>query len=323
MIKNSNILILGGAGFIGYYLAETLSVNNKVVIIDNLFKAKKKDDLFKKLLKKKNIKFYQKDVCAINTSDISKKFHYIFDCAAILGVQKVIKQNYFSLEKNIKLTLKAVEIAKKQKNLKKIIFFSSSEIYDGGGKFYKTKYPSKVKTPITLSDILEKRTVYMSSKILGEILYINSGLPFQINRLHNIYGPRMGYSHVVPELIKKLHSKQKKIEVFSPNHSRTFCYYEDAIKIIIRLASSNKSTNNIFNVGNQKPEIKIKNLIKIIMKVLKIKKRIVFIKDSHNSPSRRCPDMNLTKKIIGKLHYTKIEDGILKTFYYFDKNKSE
>jgi nucleoside-diphosphate-sugar epimerase len=321
MIKNSKILILGGAGFIGYYLAEKLSQSNEIVIIDNLFKEKKKDYFLKKLLKKKNIKFYQKDICKINPNNFIKKFHYIFDCAAILGVQKVIKENYFSLEKNIKLTLKAIEIAKKQKNLKKIIFFSSSEVYDGGGKFYNTKYPSKVKIPITLSEIFEKRTVYMASKILGEIFYINSSLPFQVNRLHNIYGPRMGYSHVVPELIKKLHSKKKTIKVFSPNHSRTFCYYEDAIKIIIRLAKSNKSTNKIFNVGNQKPEIKMKKLIKIIMKVLKIKKKIIFSRDTHNSPLRRCPDMSLTNKIVGKLQQTKIEDGILKTFYYYKTNK--
>ena len=66
----------------------------------------------------------------------------------------------------------------------------------------------------------------MASKILGEILYINSGLPYVINRFHNIYGPRMGYSHVIPEIIKKLYSSKKKIEVYSPNHSRAFCYYK-------------------------------------------------------------------------------------------------
>jgi len=320
MIKNKRVLILGGAGFIGFHLAQKLSSNNKITIVDNLFKIKKKDYQLTKLLKKKNIKFYKKDIRKINSKNFPKNFHYIFDCAAIVGVKRVIDKSYFSLEQNIQLTLNAVNIAKKQKKLKKIIFFSSSEVYDGGGKYYNIKYPVKEKNPITMSDIYEKRTVYMSSKILGEVLYINSGLPFTINRLHNIYGPRMGYSHVIPESIKKLHLPQKTIKVFSPSHSRTFCYYKDAVDIILKLAVSKKAAKKIFNVGNQKPEIKIKNLITVIMKVLKMKKKIIFIKDKHNSPLRRCPNMKLTNQIIGKLKFTKIEDGIKKTFdYYINK----
>ena len=58
------------------------------------------------------------------------------------------------------------------------------------------------------------------------------------------------------------------------------------------------NTKKIFNVGNQTPEIKIKQLIRIIMKVLKIKKRIIFKQNPHNSPLRRCPNMKLTKQVI-------------------------
>ena len=54
------------------------------------------------------------------------------------------------------------------------------------------------------------------------------------------------------------------------------------------------------------------------MKVLKIKKKIIFIEDKHNSPLRRCPNMKLTNQIVGKLKFTKIEDGILKVFNYYN-----
>jgi len=89
----------------------------------------------------------------------------------------------------------------------------------------------------------------------------------------------------------------------------------------IRLAESKKTTKKIFNVGSQTPEINIKELIRIIMKVIKIKKRIIFKQNLHNSPLRRCPNMKLTHKIIGKLKFTKIEDGILKTFNYYKNYK--
>jgi hypothetical protein len=84
---------------------------------------------------------------------------------------------------------------------------------------------------------------------------------------------------------------------------------------------SKKTTKKIFNVGNQAPEIKIKQLIRIIMKVLKIKKRILFKQNLNNSPLRRCPNMKLTNKIVGKLKFTKIEDGILKVFNYYNNYK--
>ena len=97
----------------------------------------------------------------------------------------------------------------------------------------------------------------------------------------------------------------------------TFCYYKDAVDIILKLAVSKKTTKKIFNVGSQRPEIKIKNLITIIMKVLKMKKKVIFIKDKHNSPSRRCPNMRSANQIVGKLKFTKIEDGIKKTFEHY------
>lgn len=320
MIKNKNILITGGAGFIGFYLAKNLLDNNKVVILDNLSKSRIIDRQFKNLLKSKNVKFVKKNVEKIKPNNFPNNFHYIFDCAAVVGVNKVIKKSLHTLKNNIQSTSNIIQIGKRQKKLQKIIFCSSSEVYDGGGKFYKAKYPSVENSPITLNNLFEKRTVYMASKIFGEIMYINSGLPFMINRFHNIYGPRMGYKHVIPELIKKLHSSKKKITVFSPNHSRTFCYYKDAIKIILKLAES-KYKNKIFNVGVQKPEIKIKKLTKTILKILNIKRKIIFKPDTHNSPKRRCPNMKLTNKIVGKIKYTNIEEGIKQTFNYLKKNK--
>ena len=56
------------------------------------------------------------------------------------------------------------------------------------------------------------------------------------------------------------------------------------------------------------------------MKVLKIKKKLIFIKDKHNSPLRRCPNMKLTNQIVGKLKFTRIEEGIKKTFEDYINN---
>tara|TARA_Y100000741_G_C18234339_1_gene551094 strand:+ start:77 stop:1048 length:972 start_codon:yes stop_codon:yes gene_type:complete len=314
-VKNKKILILGGAGFIGYYLSKSLSINNKLVIIDDLKKNKEKNDnKFKRLIKQRNVNFINKDIKTIKTKYIPKNFDYIFDFAAILGVEKVMQKSFLTLQNNLALTIKAIEIGKKQKKLKKIFFASSSEIYDGGGKVYNQKYPSKENYPVTLSDLKHKRTVYVTSKFTGEILYINSGLPHIIGRLHNVYGPRMGFKHVIPELIKKLMSKKKNINVFSPDHSRTFCHYVDAIKIIKYLTFQPKIKNDIFNVGNPSGEISIRSLLKKISKTTKINKKVKFMKDNHNSPSRRCPDMKKIKSFINKIEFKTLDYGIREIF---------
>ncbi len=315
MKKKKKILILGGAGFIGFYLAKELVEKNSIIIIDDLSKNNGKIDKgLKNLISKKNIKFINKNISNIDTKSFPNNFDYIFDLAATLGVKKVIKNSFSTLKNNLRLSLKAIEIAKKQKKLKKIFFASSSEIYDGGGKAYKLKYPAKEIYPVTIKDLKHKRTVYVISKLTAEILYLNSGLPSIIGRLHNVYGPRMGLKHVVPELISKFASKKKSVEVFSPNHTRTFCYYSDAITIIKKLTFNSYVPTDIYNIGNPKNETKIKNLSLKISKFLKSKKKIRYINDNHNSPSRRLPDMKKTEKYINKINFKDLDYGIKKTY---------
>ena len=117
---------------------------------------------------------------------------------------------------------------------------SSSEIYAGTLEYYGLKFPTKESTPITISNILNKRTTYMLSKIHGEVHCINKKkLPYIIVRPHNIYGPRMGYAHVIPELIKKIKRQSKTIFIKSPNHGRTFCYIDDAVDICTKSQNLN------------------------------------------------------------------------------------
>ncbi len=80
-----------------------------------------------------------------------------------------------------------------------------------------------------------------------------SGLPVTIFRPHNIFGPRMGMAHVVPELLKKAYSSTDNagLEVFSAEHKRTFCYIDDAVKILFLAARSEDCLGQTINLGNQ------------------------------------------------------------------------
>lgn len=316
------ILIIGGAGFIGFHLSKKLlKLGYKVDILDN-FSRGSLDIHLKKLLKDKNSNLINLDILIDKIEDkLSNDYFGIFHLAAIVGVQNVISSPYSVLEKNSILTLKAISIAKNQKNLKKFLFASTSEIYSKSIEILKTKIPTPENTSVVLSNPSNKRSTYFLTKIFGESLVHHSKLPFIIFRPHNIYGPRMGMSHVIPEIVFKLKKAKKNISAYSASHTRSFCYIDDAVNQLMFMLSKSYVVKKTFNLGNQLEEISIKNLIKKIQ--TKMKKghiEIQFKTDNHGSQSRRCPDMSKLK-LLYNFKTTSIDVGLDKTIKWYLKNQ--
>lgn len=314
-------LIIGGAGFIGFHLAKSLSENkkNNIIILDNFQRGKKDKDLLG-LLKKKNISLIEKDFEKLNIKSIGKNFDYILHLASIVGVQNVISNPNKVLKQNINLIYKIIDLAKKQTKLKKICFTSTSEIYANSVKFNISKIPSSENDLITINPVIHSRDSYFLAKLICEKILLLSKIPTVIFRLHNIYGPRMGFSHVIPEIFMKILNNKKTIPVFSSNHTRSFCYISDAINQMKYLILKNKIKNIVINIGNDKEEIKIINLVKKIFNILKLKKKIIKKKEIDGSPKRRKPNMKLGYSIFKKRPIINLNEGITKTFEWY-KNK--
>ena len=319
------ILVTGGVGFIGYFLIKELlkNENNKIFVLDNMSRGRI-DDEFKKIISNKNVIFHQGDLTDRNLfTSLDKDFDYIYHLAAVIGVKNVVENPDKVLHDNALTTLNLVEFAKNIKSLKKIFFSSTSEIYAGTLKHFGIDIPTNEQVRLTLDDIKSPRTTYMLSKMYGESIMFNYGnkynIPFTIVRYHNIYGPRMGYLHVIPEMLVKI-SSQKKVQVASPEHTRSMCFVDDAVEMTIR-ACENKITNKeILNVGNQDEEISIINLTKTIAQILKKKIDIQRLPDTVGSPSRRCPDISKIVSMTGYSPKVNIYDGIKKTYdWYKDK----
>lgn len=310
------ILITGGAGFIGFFLAKKLKNKCKIDIIDN-FQRGKPDNEFVNLLKNKNVKLIRHNL--LKKFLPKKNYDYIFHFAAIVGVKNVINSPYRVLHENIKTLINMIEFAKNQKNLKNFFFLSTSEVYAGSLKTKLIKFPTPENQKICLPDLSDNRSSYLLSKIYGESLCIHSSLPYVILRPHNIYGPRMGNSHVIPELIMKAYSKNEFV-VFNPNHKRTFCYIDDFISAIILLMNNNKIKNKVYNVGNPNEEINIYTLSKKILNMSRVKKIIKRQNIKNSSPKRRLPNIN---KIIQDINFkpkVKMNLGLAKTLRWY-KNK--
>jgi UDP-glucose 4-epimerase len=316
------ILITGGAGFVGYHLAKKLlSCDYEIDILDN-FSRGVSDEEFEMLTKNNNINLLSVNLLNPNVAkELHHEYSYIYHFAALIGVQHVLKSPYHVLDKNVALLKNILEIANKQKKLKRFVFASTSEVYAGTLNYHGLGFPTEESTPLTINNVKENRTSYMLSKIYGEAMCLHSGLPVTIVRPHNFYGPRMGLSHVIPELMKKIiEVEQGAIDVFSVKHKRTFCYITDGIEMIKLLAESEKSIGNYYNIGSEDEEISMGKLAEKIIKLISKNIKINSLPPTPGSPERRCPSIKKLKDIVPYSKKFSLDKGLNETFNWYNEN---
>jgi UDP-glucose 4-epimerase len=319
----THALITGGGGFIGLHLARQLvAAGWSVDLLDNFQRGVRDNDL-ELLASHDNIRLLEMDIhdAAANGS-LETGYTHVFHFAAMLGVQNVLEQPYEVLVGNMNMTVAAIEIAKRQTALKRFLFASTSEVYAGTLEQFGMEIPTPEKTPLTLSDLRAPRTSYMASKLYGEAVCLHSGLPVTLIRPHNIYGPRMGLSHVIPELLKKAHEAAEgtALDVYSVDHTRTFCFVEDAVEIIYRLAITDAAIGQIVNVGTEVPEIRIGELARTIISILRKNLEIEPQPATAGSPVRRGPEMSLCTDLTGYRSQVSLEEGIRRTYDWYREN---
>jgi len=316
-------MITGGAGFIGYHLANKLAANenNEVHIVDNFSRAVR-DSHLKKLLNRNNVKGFEVDLLNKEALDIfSNDYEYIYHLAAIVGVKHVLKKPFKVLRDNIILLENMLDFAKKCNALNRFLFASTSEVYAGTLRYFSLPIPTPEDIPLTVNALHEPRTSYMLSKIYGEALCRHSGVPYTIFRPHNFYGPRMGMAHVIPELAKRVYEAENNtsIEVFSTKHKRTFCFIDDAVQMLILIGENPNCEGDVYNIGNQEPEITIEQLAKIIMDFYGKNLKIISKPPTPGSPERRCPDITKIVASIGYRPKVSLKEGIEKTISWYKR----
>ncbi len=320
------ILVTGGAGFIGLHLVNRLlEEGNEITITDNFSRAVK-DTALKKLEEDERVTLLPADLTdKAQMAGFGTDYSQIYHLAAIIGVQNVLEHSYDVLDKNVTILLNVIELARRQSELKRLIFASTSEIYAGTLQFHEMKIPTPEDTPLTIMPLDNPRTSYMLSKIYGEALLYQSGLPFTVIRPHNFYGPRMGMSHVIPELLNKAYhsGENEAIEVFSVDHRRSFCYISDAVEMIVQLSNNPETVGQSFNIGNEGPEVTIGQTAETVLKTVGKNQVIDPRPATLGSPSRRCPDMKKTFDHISFRPGVSLEEGIRKTYDWYRENVFE
>jgi UDP-glucose 4-epimerase len=316
----SRVLITGGAGFVGLHLAQELAARGANVDVLDSFARGVEDETVTRLVQSGDIRLIRCDLLdPAALDDLSPVYDTIFHLAAIVGVAHVRERPASVLRDNVEIHGRVLAFAARHDPRPRLVFASTSEVYAGTLEHYELPLPTPETTPLALTSLAEPRTTYLLSKLYGEAMCHHAEVPFSIVRPHNVYGPRMGLSHVVPELLKRAHDAPDggQLEVYSADHTRTFCYVGDAVEMLIRVAADPRCAGETLNLGRQRPEVSIREVAGAVLDVVGKRLEIVPLPPTPGSPERRCPDMTRMRKLTGFEARIELTTGIERTYAWY------
>lgn len=308
-----NVLIAGGAGFLGSHLCDLfISKNHKVIAVDNFITGKKEN--IKHLLKNKNFKFIKADIT--KKLRVSDKLDAILNFASPASPRDYIEYPLETLQVGSIGTLNLLELAKQKKA--KFLFASTSEIY-GDPKV--NPQPEEYWGNVNSVGI---RSVYDEAKRFSEALVMCYNREYKLDtrivRIFNTYGDRMNQKdgRAIPEFIAQALAG-KSITVFGKGtQTRSFCFVSDLVDGIYKLLMS--EYNYPVNIGNP-CEITLNELAKTIIRLTDSKSKIIYKSLPEDDPKQRRPDITKAKKILKWEPKVNLTQGLTETIKYFKSLK--
>mgnify|MGYP001495289225 FL=1 len=307
-----NILITGGAGFIGSHLIDKfISKKYNIIVVDNLLTGTKKNlDPF---LKNENFTFLNLDVQ--NHIEISQDLDYVLHLASAASPKAYTQHPINTLKAGSIGTINTLGLAK-AKNAKYLLT-STSEVY---GDPQISPQPETYWGNVNPNGV---RSMYDEAKRFAEAAVASYNriynLDTRIVRLFNTYGPKMKINdgRVVTNFISQAISGEDITIYGNGDQTRSFCYVEDTVSGIIKAMESDSS--EVFNIGNPN-EITILHLAEKVISLTNSKSQIKFVELPEDDPMQRNPDITKANQKLNWYPEVLLEDGLMKTIEWVEKS---
>ncbi|MCC6052160.1 MAG: GDP-mannose 4,6-dehydratase [Fervidicoccaceae archaeon] len=313
-LEEKNVLIFGGAGFLGSWLTEALlEMGAHVTVVDNLSTGSLKN--IEHLLPHKNMEFIKQDIRAFTGSN--KHYDYVVNMAARPSPEDYATHPVDTLLTSAEGSRNALEIARKNDAV--YIFTSTSEVYGN---------PHVIPTPEDYWGYVNPigpRSCYDEGKRFAEALTMayhrEYGLDVRISRIFNTYGPRLdismpSYGRVITKFITQALRGEPITVHGDGKQTRSFLYVTDNIEAHLLLMTKKEAKGQVINIGSDQ-EIEIIRLAELIKELTHSTSPIVFLPPRPDDPPRRRPDISKAKRLLGWEPRTPLREGLQKTIEWF------
>lgn len=313
-MASRQVLISGGAGFIGSHLVEAfLKRDYKVTVVDNLLTGREEN--IKEFIELPDFAFHRVSVEKYEP-EMGEEFTYILHFASVASPKDYGKYPIETLKVESYGTFHLLDVARGMGA--RFVLASTSEVYgDPKAHPQKEDYWGYV-NPVG------PRSVYDEAKRFAEattMAYFRQyGLDVRILRIFNTYGPkiRRDDGRVIPNFVLNA-LLDKPLPIYGDGkQTRSFCYVSDTVDAILRITEKNGIEGTVVNIGNPN-EVTILKLAQMLKNILGKELKFEFFPLPEDDPKRRKPDITLINKLTGWRPEVSLEEGLKKTINWFKK----
>lgn len=319
---SKRVVVTGGGGFIGAYLVRRLVRDGwDVAVVDTMIRGGASrlsgvaDD----------IEVFDVDVRdeqALTT--VFTGAEVIMHLAAINGTENFYKRPELVLDVGLRGAL-AVVNAGRNAGVPDLVVASSAEVY---------QTPQTVPTPesvaLMLPDSLNPRYSYGGSKIVSELIAFNYAQEHyrqvQVFRPHNVYGPDMGWKHVIPQFIVRAATNGARDDGLVPfaiqgtgSETRAFCYVDDIVSGVLTMYE-NGGHREIYHIGNDE-EVSIRDVAERVGKLVGVELDIQVGESAPGGTPRRCPDISKMRSL-GYQPGVLLDEGLERTTAWYLEHRT-
>lgn len=312
-LSSKRIFITGGAGFIGSTLIGMLVADNDITVFDNLRRNALAGRPYENHPRLHVVQGDVLDSLALRRA--MEGTNLVVHCAAVAGIDTVIKRPTETMRINLLGTANVLEVARTMPGLERVINFSTSEV------FGRSAFRADEANLTEIGAVGEARWTYAVSKLAAEHLakayHQEFGLPVVTLRPFNVYGPgQVGEGALRTFILRAL--KNQEIEVHGDgNQIRAWCFIDDFVEGLLSSMVHPRAIGESFNIGNSRAVVTIFGLAQTVVRVLGSRSNIRFTHKSYADVELRVPSVTKARDLIGFEAKIDLEEGIARTAEFY------